>query len=94
MKTYTIPQKGSNTGTIHDIAAECFNRDIDFPTGSIYAVVCASYYGGKGYTTHRTEQAAIKASKALGDYSHQIIDSDGDTYIICPGCDSDTLVKN
>jgi len=49
--------------------------------GFVYAVVCSSYYGGKGYTTHKTEESAIAASRKLGDYSHQIIDSDGRVYL-------------
>ncbi|SRR6266702_1128500 len=79
--TFIIPQKMSNSGSIHDIASDCFDRDIVFAPGCKYAVVCASYYGGKGYTTHRTESAACKASRALGDYSHVIIDVNGVEYI-------------
>jgi len=75
--TYVIPQKSSNSGTIHDIASDQFDRDIVFRSKCIYAVVLASYYGGKGYTTHRTEAAAIAASKANKDYSHKIIDVHG-----------------
>lgn len=81
MKTiYAIPQKMSGTGSIHDIASEHYDRDIVFQAGCIYAVVCASYYGGKGYTTHRSEGAAIRASRQLSDYSHAIIDADGNQY--------------
>ena len=82
MKIFTIPQKMSNTGSIHDIASDCFDRDIVFAPGCKFAVVCASYYGGKGYTTHKTEEAACKASCALGDYSHAIIDAEGSEYIV------------
>ena len=81
MTTYTIPQKMSNSGSIHDIASDTFDRDIVFAPGCKYAVVCASYYGGKGYSTHKTESAACKASRALGDYSHAIIDNTGAEYI-------------
>jgi len=80
MKTYTIKQKMSNSGSIYDLASDMYDREINFPSGSVYAVVTASYYGGKGYTTHRSGSAAIKASRALGDYSHKIIDADGNIY--------------
>jgi len=79
----------SNDGSIYDIASDCYDRDIDFPEGSIYAVVLASYYGGKGYTTHRSEYAAIKRSSAIDEYSHAIIDCEGKSYDICP---NDVLV--
>lgn len=78
--TYTIPQKMSGTGSIHDIASDMFDRDIVFPAGCKYAVVLASYYGGKGYTTHKTEEAAIAASRRNRGYSHRIIDAEGYEY--------------
>lgn len=80
MKTYTIKRKMSNTGSIHDIASDLFDRNIVFAPGCIYAVVKASYYGGKGYTTHKTASAAAKQSHKIADYSHVIIDSEGNSY--------------
>ena len=77
MHTYTIPAKQSDTGSIHDIASAHGPRVIRFAPGCRYAVVLASYYGGKGYTTHRTEAAACAASKAYRAYSHEVIDSQG-----------------
>ena len=88
--TYTIPQKMSGTGSIHDIASDCFDREIVFAPDCKYAVVLASYYGGKGYTTHRTERAAIKASNAQKNYSHEVIDREGNLYLV----DYDKLVAN
>lgn len=82
MTTLTIPKKMSGTGSIHDLASEHFDRDIKFGKDCKYAVVTASYYGGKGYTTHKTAEAAIKASRALGDYSHAILDADGNHYAV------------
>lgn len=79
MKIYTIPQKMINSGSIHDIASDMFDREIRFPKGSLYAVVDASYYGGKGYTTHRTAQAAAKKSAASG-CAGCIIDTEGTVY--------------
>jgi len=84
MKTiYTIPAKMSNTGSIHDIS-DTSDRDIVFGPGCKYAVVLSSYYGGKGYTTHKTASAAIAKSKQLGKegWSHKIIDTYGSVYNI------------
>lgn len=81
MATYIIPQKMSGTGSIHDIASENFDREIVFGRGCKYAVVLSSYYGGKGYTTHKTVAATIAASKANKDYSHKIIDANGNHYV-------------
>ena len=91
MKTYTIPAKMSNTGSIHDIA-DISERVIIFAPGCIYAVVLASYYGGKGYTTHRTSEAACAKSRQRHkeNYSHKIIDVDGNAYT----SDGYSLIKN
>jgi hypothetical protein len=78
---YIIPQK-ETPGSIHDISSQHFDRRIIFGHGCKYAVVLASYYGGKGYTTHRTEYAAVCASKKNEEYSHAIIDRDGKFYRI------------
>ena len=64
MSALTIPQKMSNSGSIHDIASDQFDRRIVFGKGCKYAVILASYYGGKGYTTHKTEAAAVRAYRA------------------------------
>lgn len=86
---YTIPQKMSNTGSIYDIASDMFDRIIVFAADCKYAVVLASYYGGKGYTTHKTAQAALAASHRNGKYSHCIIDTNGNKYVEC----GDSLIE-
>ena len=91
--TYTIPAKMSNSGSIHDIASDMSDRVIRFGAGCKYAVVLASYYGGRGYTTHRSDLGAIAASKANRDYSHIIIDQSGCEYIVEPGYHSDRLLR-
>ena len=92
MRTYIIPRKMSNSGTIYDSASDRDDRVIRFPAGSIYAVVIASYYGArKGYTTHRTGSAAVIASRRNTD-SHVIIDVEGNEYYIENGPDS-RLIK-
>lgn len=83
MKTFTISRKMSGTGTIHDIASDLFDRDINFRKDCKYAVVLAAFYGGKGYTTHRTAQATIAQANRMSEYSYKIIDIDGWTYDIC-----------
>ena len=61
----TIQQKMSGTGTIHDAASQLYDREIRFRRGEIYAVVVAAYYiersGRRGYSCHRTAEAAIRA---------------------------------
>jgi len=78
MKTLIINQNPN--GSIHSLASKHHDRKINFPEESIYAVVLASYYGGKGYTTHRTAHAAIKKAKSLRGFSFEIVDSDGEIY--------------
>ena len=85
METLIIEQKSSNSGSIHDIASDCFDREIKFPKGAKFAVVMASYYGGKGYTTHKTAGAAIDKNHALSEYSKQIIDASGNFHDVCGG---------
>ena len=77
--TYIIPRKPSNSGSINDIASDMFDREIVFGKDCKYAVVSASYYGGKGYTTHRTEESAVAGSKR-NECSHAIIDTQGNYY--------------
>lgn len=82
MKKVIIPQKQSNTGSIHDIASEYGDREVKFPKGHFYAIVLASYYGGKGYTTHASESAAIQADCRQKEFSRQIIGVDGWPYLV------------
>ena len=74
-----LPQKQSNSGSIHDLSSEHYEREIKFAAGAVYAVVPASYYGFDG-TSHKTAEATIKARKKMGNYSCQIIDRDGNYY--------------
>jgi len=82
MKELIIDQKMSGTGNIHDIASDMFDRVIKFREGTKYAVILASYYGGDGYTTHKTAEAAARKSKQLEDYSHVIMDLQGTEYVV------------
>ncbi len=94
MKTFTIPQKMSNSGTIHDIADDSCDRDIKFPKNAKFAVVLSSYYGGKGYTTHKTDHAAIAKSIEMNGYSHSIINSNGNAFQIMPDMNGGRLAQN
>ena len=89
MKILTIKQKMSGTGSIHDLASGFEDREIKSPNGFKFAVVKANYYGGRGYTTHRTEGAAIAESKRMSEYSHEILDVEGNCFRI----NYDTLFK-
>jgi hypothetical protein len=80
MQTFTIPQKTDKFGTIYDIASALEDRVISFPKNHHYAVVLSAYYGGKGYTVHRTERTALAKSRKLGNVSHKIIDVLGNEY--------------
>ncbi len=80
MQIYTIPQKMSGKGNIHDLASDLYDRDIKFPRNAKYAVVLSAYYGGKGYTTHKTAEAALTASRLYRGYSQAIIDAQGSCY--------------
>lgn len=85
MIKYTIPQRMSGTGSIHDMCSQHYDRVIAFSAGCAYAVVLADYYGIKGYSTHRTVAAAIAASNRHRGYSHTIIDTAGTEYAACCG---------
>lgn len=80
MRTVTIKSKMSNSGSIYDLASEHYDRVIKFRSPTRYAVVKAAYYGGRGYTTHATEEAAATESHRRRDYSHVIIDCMGNKY--------------
>lgn len=58
-----------------------YDRDIRFPKGCIFAVVLSSYYGGKGYTTHKSVAATVAASRKE-ESSHAIIDARGNEYYV------------
>ncbi len=79
MKTLTLTESGS----IYDIGTES-GRDIKFPRNAKFAVVLAAYYGGQGYTTHRTATAAIREARKMSrmNYSYEIIDVEGSRYAV------------
>lgn len=82
MTSFIIEKKPSGTGTIYDIASDQVDREIIFKKGYNYAVVLSSFYGGKGYTTHRTKHAALSKAKKLSkdNMSFKIIDLNGNEY--------------
>ena len=76
-KMRRIPQRMSGTGSIYDVASDMYSREIIFAPGCKYAVILSSYYGGKGYSTHKSPAAVIAASRKVRDYSHIIVDVEG-----------------
>ncbi len=81
MKNFIIEQKQTNSGSIHDLASEHFDRVIKFKSGCKYAVVLSSYYGDS-YTIHKSAKAAANRSNSLHkrDFSHSVIDLNGIVY--------------
>ncbi len=77
MKTVIIKAKMSGTGTIHDTASEHYDREIVFGGGAKYAIVLAAYYGNNIYYTAKTAKQAANISEREREYSHIIIDNDG-----------------
>jgi hypothetical protein len=68
----------SGTGTIHDTASEHFDREIEFAEGEEYAIVLAAYYGKNLYYMAKDGEEALEISDRNGEFSHVIIDRDGD----------------
>jgi len=80
--TIIIEQKMSGTGTIHDLASQNFDRHIEFGDDDQFAIVLAAYYGNGGensmYYLARDKAEAIALHEKHGEWSHGIIDRDGD----------------
>jgi hypothetical protein len=78
-----IPRKMSGTGSIHDLASDLADRDIEFPAGTKYAVVLPAYYG-RGVcgaeSFHHSAKAALTATKKLVEFQPVIIGCDGLVY--------------
>jgi len=85
MATYTIPAKMSGTGTIHDTASQFSDREINFGKDGEYAVVLASYYGDAGngiYYIAKDAEEAIEISNRESEFSHIVINHDGERFFI------------
>lgn len=83
MAVYTIPAKMPGTGSIHDIASQFCDREFNFGDEGKFAVVLASYYGDAGngiYYIAKDADEAIEISNRESEFSHVIIDCDGDFY--------------
>lgn len=87
MKTLIIPKKMSNSGNIYDLASNLYDREIKFKEGEKFAVILPSYYGGKGYTIHKSADSAIRQAKKLWKqgYNYEIKDFAGFSYSIMDG---------
>lgn len=84
MTTITIESKMSGTGSIHDIASEHYDIEINMGEAFQYAVVMPSYYNATP-THHKTEGAAIKQYERLSRDDYEgvtILNRAGDEMII------------
>ena len=88
MKNIIIPQKQSNSGSIHDLASDMRDREIRIPAAATHLIILSSYYGGKGYSTHSSAEAAAKKVRSLkkDGTSFEVFEADG-THIEWDGCD-------
>lgn len=84
MTTITIDQKMSNTGSIYDIASDCYDRVINMGKDFEFAVVLPSYYGDVS-SRHKSSGAAISQYEKLTREGYQgvtILNRAGDEMII------------
>ena len=63
--TLTIPQKQSNTGSIHDLNSDTHDRVIPVTEGTTHVIILAAYYGGRGYSAHKSAESAAAKMRAL-----------------------------
>ena len=72
----TILQKMSNTGSIHDLASDMYDIDIDMGDKYLFVVVCPAYYNVKP-TRHSTFELALSQAKKMSKYGPSILDCRG-----------------
>lgn len=83
--TYTIKQKMSGTGTIHDLASEHFDRVIVFDEFEEFAVLTPAYYG-TSYSCWNPSLELIAMEKEYHSHpANIIIDRQGNQYDIYDG---------
>lgn len=78
MKKLIIKQKESGTRSIYDLANQHYDREIDMPSGTLYAIVCPSYFNLRAKTAKNAKRAFYyykKLNKA--NYYPEIIDIEG-----------------
>lgn len=74
-----IEQKMSGTGTIHDLASQHSDRQIDFGENGQYAIVLAAYYGnGDLYYVANSKDEALALHEQHKEWSHGILNRNGD----------------
>ena len=84
----TIPQKPSNSGTIHDLASDLYDRQINLGNRFNYTVVLPSFFGDVS-SRHKTTDAVVRKVRSLHSqgYAPVIIDRLGQQWDL----DYDTL---
>ncbi|HUI87841.1 MAG TPA: hypothetical protein VLX61_03860 [Anaerolineales bacterium] len=90
-RTFIIPQKLPGSRSYYDLASDQMPREITFDHDAQFAIVLAACYGhGENlYFLANDEEEAAEISKDNSDYSHAILDADGNHYEI----DGDRLRK-
>lgn len=80
-----IKQKTQGTGNIHDLASDEHDRVLHLPRGKYYIVLLPAYYGGRGYSTHATEELAAQEAQLLQKLYPKVIikviDGDLNVYV-------------
>jgi len=82
MKRLIIKAKGSNTGSIYDLAQEEEDRVIAFPRGFTMAVALPSYIGG--HSVHKSQGGAYRQLRKLKNQGYNcaaILDDEGNRYM-------------
>ena len=75
MKTLTLEQKQSNSGSIYDLSSEHYDRNLQFDENENYAIVYPSYLNRDIEYFESIEEA----HEAKEEYA-TIVDSDGNIY--------------
>ena len=83
--TYTIKQKESGTGTIHDLASEHFDRVIEFNEGEKFAVLTPAYYGASYSCWNPNLEFQEMCNEYKSHDANVVIDRHGNQYVLIYG---------
>ena len=81
MKKVLIEKKMTGTGSIYSLASEHYDRIIKFKNGCRFAFVEIAFYGGKGYKTFKSAEAAVAFWRKT-DFMGKVIDDAGTLYFV------------
>ena len=94
MKTITIKQKMSNTGTIYDIASDTHDIVVNMGKRFGFVVALPSYYNVRP-SKHVSEASTIRAYKKwmrMGYQGVTVLDVEGNEMTVMPDYNSDHLI--